>query len=114
VATLTYNYARSLATLGPLRAEHDPGDYDLCLEHARHLQVPSGWSLERISEPEHAADPAPAWLSSLADEVRRIGWGDDAPGDDEPAPRRRELALDPDDAAAGARRGHLRVLADLP
>ena len=112
-ATLTYNYARSTATLSPLRSEHDPGDYDLCLEHARHLQVPAGWSLERVTEPEAGATQAPAWINSLADEVRRIGWGD-ASGDDAPAPRRRDLAVDPVDAATGARRGHLRVLADLP
>jgi len=112
VATLTYNYARSTATLGPLRPEHDPGDYDLCLEHARHLQVPSGWSLDRVHEPEHAATPAPAWLDSLADEVRRIGWADGS-DDESPAPRRREVAVDPADDAV-ARRGHLRVLADLP
>ena len=112
-ATLTYNYARSTATLGPLRSEHDPGDYDLCLEHARHLQVPSGWSLERVSEPDPQATQAPAWLNSLADEVRRIGWGD-APDDDIPTPRRRDLAVELADEAPGARRGHLRVLADLP
>ena len=111
VSTLTYNYAHSTATLGPLRPEHDPGDYDLCLDHARHLQVPSGWTLERVSTPEPAATAAPAWLNNLADEVRRIGWGD---ADDEPAaPRRRELA-DEADAPAEVRRGHLRVLADLP
>jgi len=112
VATLTYNYARSTATLSPLHPEHDPGDYDLCIEHARHLQVPTGWNLERVSEPAFEAAPAPAWLASLADEVRRIGWGE-ASGDDE-APRRRGLAVDPPDAAVGTRRGHLRVLADLP
>ena len=94
---MTYNYARSTATLGPLRPEHDPGDYDLCLEHARHLQVPSGWSLERVSEPEPGVTQAPAWLNSLADEVRRIGWGE-VPEDEAPPPRR----------------GHLHVLADLP
>jgi len=112
VATLTYNYARSTAILGPLQPEHDPGDYDLCLEHARHLQVPSGWTLERVTAPEPGVTEAPAWLNSLADEVRRIGWGDDA--DEAAAPRRRELAVDPADAATAARRGHLRVLADLP
>jgi len=110
-ATLTYNYAHSTATLGPLRPEHDPGDYDLCLEHARHLQVPAGWSLERIAEPEPNITQAPSWINSLADEVRRIGWGET---DDEPqAPRRGDLGFDQSDAAT-ARRGHLRVLADLP
>jgi len=112
VATLTYNYARSSATLAPLRAEHDPGAYDLCLEHARHLQVPAGWSLERVTQ-EPDTNPAPAWLASLADEVRRIGWGEEPEGESV-APRRRESSVDAVDVASGARRGHLRVLADLP
>jgi len=109
---LTYNYARSTATLGPLRPEHDPGDYDLCLEHARHLQVPAGWNLEHIAEPAPGATQASSWINSLADEVRRIGWGEASDGEDQ-QPRRRELDVDQADATT-ARRGHLRVLADLP
>jgi len=106
---LTYNYANSKATVEPLSPEHDPGGYDLCLEHARNLHVPSGWSLERVvTRPERAATPAPqaSWIDDLADEVRRIGLGDDQPSLADKTP-------DPDGVVELARRGHLRVIADL-
>jgi len=96
VATLTYNYSQSTAVVGPLSPEHDPGDYDLCLQHARHLQVPSGWQLQRVAAPAQPQTDVPAWLASLADEVRRIGWGDEPHG-----------------VVEVARRGHLRVIADV-
>jgi hypothetical protein len=107
VSTLTYNYARSTATLGPLAPEDDPNGYDLCVSHARRLQVPTGWRLERLSEPPRAAARSaaatdPAWLVNLADEVRRIGWGEDAP----PA-----AIAEPVGGVELARRGHLRVIA---
>lgn len=105
VATLTYNYARSTATVGPLSPEHDPGGYDLCLEHARHLQVPSGWNLERVQTYPERAPASASWLSSLADDVRRIGWRDDPPRPADDAP-------DPAGVVELTRRGHLRVIAD--
>jgi len=100
VSTLVYDYAHSLATLGPLSPEDEPSGYDLCLEHARHLQVPAGWRLERISLPETPKEPGPDWLASLADEVRTIGWRDDPP------------PPDPAGVVELGRRGHLRVITD--
>ena len=104
MATLTYNYAQSMAVLGPLSPEHDPGDYDLCLQHARHLQVPAGWQLQRENIPARPQTDAPTWLAGLADEVRRIGWGDD------PRPG---AGSKQDTVVEVARRGHLRVIADI-
>lgn len=102
VATLTYDYARSTATMAPLSDEHDPGCYDLCLEHARHLQVPSGWWLERVEAPAARHAASDSWVEDLADEVRRIGLSGVPAG---PSP-------DPAGVVELARRGHLRVIAD--
>jgi len=106
VATLTYDYGHSAATLGPLSPEHDPGDYDLCLDHSRNLQVPSGWQLHRVAAPVVTAGAEPAWLANLADEVRRIGWRDD--------PGRAASEPDPGGVVELAHRRHLRVIADIP
>jgi Protein of unknown function (DUF3499) len=46
VATLTYQYARSVAWLDELSDVRDPHGYDLCERHAERLQVPHGWRLE--------------------------------------------------------------------
>jgi len=97
-----YDYAHKTATLGPLSPEEEPAGYDLCLEHARHQQVPSGWKLERISAPPPAETTGAGWLASLADEVRSIGWGDDPP-----PPRQDASGRD------RVQRGHLRVIDDL-
>jgi len=88
-----------MATLGPLSPEDEPSSYDLCLEHARHLQVPAGWRLERISLPEAPSQASPGWLASLADEVRTIGWRD-------------EVSPDPGGVIELGRRGHLRIITD--
>ncbi|MCL2782452.1 MAG: DUF3499 domain-containing protein [Propionibacteriaceae bacterium] len=105
VSTLTYDYAHSTATIGPLSSEHEPGGYDLCLEHARNMQVPAGWHLERVANPVRGEMATATWLASLADEVRRIGWRDEPPARVEP---------DPASVIELARRGHLRVIADAP
>lgn len=44
VATLTYDYAARVATLGGLAPTH-PMQYDLCAAHADRLSVPNGWRL---------------------------------------------------------------------
>ena len=103
MATLTYNYAQSSAVLGPLSPEHNPGDYDLCSTHARHLQVPAGWQLQRLNAPARSAPDTPTWLDSLADDVRRIGWGDEGP----------VANSKPEGVVEVTRRGHLRVIADI-
>jgi len=46
VATLTYQYARSVAWLDGLSYVRDPHGYDLCERHAERLRVPHGWRLE--------------------------------------------------------------------
>lgn len=44
-ATLVYDYAAGVATLGPLAAPH-PMQYDVCAFHADRLSVPRGWVLD--------------------------------------------------------------------
>jgi hypothetical protein len=46
VATLAYQYGRSLVWLDDLFAERDPHAYDLCERHAARLSVPNGWRLD--------------------------------------------------------------------
>jgi len=47
VSTLTYDYADSMAVLGPLAVSHEPHTYDLCHIHAERLSVPQGWHVIR-------------------------------------------------------------------
>lgn len=51
VATLTYDYADSMAVLGPLSLRHEPHTYDLCARHAERLSVPQGWQVVRHVPP---------------------------------------------------------------
>jgi hypothetical protein len=46
VATLAYQYGRSLVWLDDLADERDPHTYDLCERHAERLSVPNGWRLD--------------------------------------------------------------------
>ena len=43
-ATLTYDYAGSVATIDQLSDPH-PMQYDLCEQHTERLSVPMGWTL---------------------------------------------------------------------
>lgn len=47
VATLSYDYADSMAVLGPLSITVEPHCYDLCARHAERLSVPVGWQVVR-------------------------------------------------------------------
>ncbi|MET0807035.1 MAG: DUF3499 family protein [Lacisediminihabitans sp.] len=47
IATLTYDYADSMAVLGPLSLVAEPHSYDLCVKHAERLSVPLGWQVVR-------------------------------------------------------------------
>lgn len=47
VSTLTYDYADSLAVVGPLSFVAEPHSYDLCDRHALSLSVPNGWLVMR-------------------------------------------------------------------
>jgi hypothetical protein len=46
IATLSYQYARSIVWLDDLSADRDPHNYDLCQRHAARLSVPNGWRME--------------------------------------------------------------------
>ncbi|GAA4265339.1 DUF3499 family protein [Frondihabitans peucedani] len=47
VATLTYDYADSMAVVGPLALASEPHGYDLCERHAERLSAPQGWQVVR-------------------------------------------------------------------
>ncbi|WP_104127490.1 DUF3499 family protein [Cryobacterium sp. Y57] len=47
VATLTFDYAESLAVLGPLSVRSEPHSFDLCSRHAERTSAPRGWHLLR-------------------------------------------------------------------
>lgn len=47
VSTLTYDYADSMAVLGPLGYTVEPHSYDLCEKHSERLSVPKGWQVVR-------------------------------------------------------------------
>ena len=46
-STLTYDYADSMAVLGPLSGVHEPHSYDLCERHSERLSAPQGWQVVR-------------------------------------------------------------------
>jgi hypothetical protein len=46
IATLSYQYARSLVWVDELSESRDPHSYDLCQRHTARLSVPNGWRLE--------------------------------------------------------------------
>ena len=46
-STLTYDYADSLAVLGPMSPTPEPHSYDLCARHAERLSAPQGWQVVR-------------------------------------------------------------------
>ena len=47
VATLTFDYADSMAVLGPLALSREPHCYDLCARHADRTSAPRGWQVVR-------------------------------------------------------------------
>ncbi len=47
VATLTFDYADSMAVLGPLSLLPEPHGYDLCTRHAERTSAPVGWQVVR-------------------------------------------------------------------
>ncbi|TFC48280.1 DUF3499 family protein [Cryobacterium sp. TMT1-21] len=56
-ATLTFDYADSMAVLGPLSLRREPHSFDLCVRHARLTSAPQGWQMIRLSR---ATDDAAA------------------------------------------------------
>lgn len=55
IATLTYDYADSMAVLGPLSYRSEPHTYDLCAKHSARLSVPQGWQVVRHQVMRHLA-----------------------------------------------------------
>ena len=45
--TLTFDYADSMAVLGPLSYTREPHSYDLCARHAERTSAPRGWQIVR-------------------------------------------------------------------
>lgn len=66
VATLTYNYADSIAVVGPLSLEREPHSWDLCATHALRISTPRGWNLVRHPDLQVSEDPD---LTALLDAV---------------------------------------------
>ncbi|MGE0879784.1 MAG: DUF3499 family protein [Acidimicrobiia bacterium] len=64
-ATLSYDYARGLAWIGPLTAERDPHDYDLCRRHADRVRVPHGWSFSDRRSESAASSASPDGVPAL-------------------------------------------------
>lgn len=122
VATLTYVYADSTVVVGPLATTAEPHSYDLCLDHADGLTAPRGWDVVRLAGDYVPAVPDGDDLLALADAVREAGArplsAENAPALlPEPTLARAAVASSgarPDlrAPAAGARRGHLRVVSD--
>ena len=79
MAVLTYNYADSVAVIGPLPAERDPHGYDLCLAHARSLTVPNGWTVQRVPGELRQQDDVLALAKALADAEDRPSAASRAP-----------------------------------
>lgn len=128
MATLTYVYADSTAVLGPLATYAEPHTYDLCGEHAQRLTAPRGWQVVRLADRFEDLPEAPDDLLAVADAVREDNSAQDRlrrqdPSAGYPAKHRNDGATpapptEPQPlpgfaAAAGDRRGHLRVLRDV-
>jgi hypothetical protein len=104
---LTYRYDESVAQLDPLEPEHLPGHYDLCAVHTESLKVPAGWHVVRAPGIELGVPRiGMSDLEALADQIRVIGLRDELTT---------PLRVQPDESSVVelARRGHLRVIADI-
>lgn len=63
---MTYNYADSIAVVGPLSLEREPHSWDLCATHALRISTPRGWNLVRHPDLQVSEDPD---LTALLDAV---------------------------------------------
>ena len=97
---MTYVYSDQTAVLGPLATYAEPHAYDLCEAHSERLSAPRGWEVLRLAPDLDALGPSTDDLLALADAVREAA--------------RPEPPRNPADDGSGTRRGHLRVLPDLP
>lgn len=128
VATLTFVYSDSTAVVGPLATANEPHSWDLCVGHASRITAPRNWQLVRHAG-ELVAPPEDDDLVALANAVRE---GRDRVAARPPVNGFSEVSCHTDGASAtvsgnsalattahrptanGRRRGHLRVLPDLP
>jgi Protein of unknown function (DUF3499) len=128
VATLTFVYSDSTAVVGPLATASEPHSWDLCVSHASRITAPRNWQLVRHAG-EFVLPPEDDDLIALANAVREgrdrvavrppvSGFSDPGcPADGAPAAVSGNSALAPSPhcpTGNGRRRGHLRVLPDLP
>ena len=104
VAQLTYAYALSQVEVSPVAEDVPVGAYVLCQSHLDRLRVPKGWRLIRSGSP-CLAPLTPAEIESLAEEVRRVGFGLEPEGTELSLSNRPNLVM-------LASRAHLRVVAD--
>jgi hypothetical protein len=128
VATLTFVYSDSTAVVGPLATANEPHSWDLCVGHASRITAPRNWELVRHAG-ELVAPPEDDDLIALANAVRE---GRDRVAARPPVNGFSDPVCHTDGASAtvsgnsvlapaahrpagnGRRRGHLRVLPDLP
>ena len=128
VATLTFVYSDSTAVVGPLATANEPHSWDLCVGHASRITAPRNWELVRHAG-ELVAPVEDDDLIALANAVRegrdRVAVRPPVNGfsnvnchaDPAPATVSGNSALAPTThrpSGNGRRRGHLRVLPDLP
>lgn len=58
--TLRFDYSGRVLTLDPLGPHAEPGEYDLCLQHAARSTPPTGWTLrDRAPSRESVTEAAP-------------------------------------------------------
>jgi hypothetical protein len=58
--TLRFDYAARTVMLDPVDAQHGPGAYDLCFQHAARSGPPAGWTMrDRAPSRDGAAEPPP-------------------------------------------------------
>jgi hypothetical protein len=58
--TLRFDYAQRTVMLDPLGSSTEPGEYDLCLQHAARSTPPTGWTLrDRAPSREPVTEAAP-------------------------------------------------------
>jgi hypothetical protein len=102
--TLRFDYAQRVVMLDPLGSHTEPGEYDLCFQHAARSTPPTGWTLrDRAPSREPVTEAAPPvgpdrgqGVARLAAALSAVQWAvsEDAPdaapdGTDRSAAQRR-------------------------
>ena len=102
--TLRFDYGQRVVMLDPLGSHTEPGEYDLCFQHAARSTPPTGWTLrDRAPSREQVTEAAPPvgpdrgqGVARLAAALSAVQWAvsEDAPdaapdGTDRSAAQRR-------------------------